>query len=81
MLVKAQQVHEDLYPTDAMASEDGINAYNNAKKDKIAKGMLESDYTEVRDLHRYFLRTPKRPTKIFIAGHRQPMILGMAGAK
>ena len=63
MLVIAQQVHEDLYPADAIASdsEDGINAYNNAKKEKIAKGMLESDYTEVRDLHRHFLRTHKRP--------------------
>ena len=70
MLVIAQQVHEDLYPTNAMASEDGINAYNNARGDKIAKGMLESDCTEVRDLHRCFLKTHKWPTKIYIAGHR-----------
>jgi hypothetical protein len=64
-----------------MAAEDGINAYNNAWKDKIAKGMLEADYKEVNNFHSYFLRTHKRPTKIYIAGHRQPMILGMTGDK
>jgi hypothetical protein len=44
MLIIAQNVHQDLYQDDVLASEDGINAYNNAKKDKIALGMLESDY-------------------------------------
>ena len=81
MLVLAQQVHQDLEPEDAMASEDGINAYNNAQKDKIAKGMLESDYKEVARLHRYFLRAHIRPTKIYIAGHKQPIIIGVKGVK
>ena len=70
MLIIAQNVHQDLHPDDVLASEDGINAYNNAKKDKIAVGMLESDYEEIRGLHRYFLRAHKRPTNIYIAGHR-----------
>ena len=48
MLIIAQNVHQDLHPDDVLASEDGINAYNNAKKDKIALGRLESDYEEIR---------------------------------
>ena len=81
MLIIAQNVHQDLHPDDVLASEDGINAYNNAKKDKIAVGMLESDYEEIRGLHRYFLRAHKRPTNIYIAGHRIAMIKGKKGVK
>ena len=81
MLIIAQKVHQDLHPDDVLASEDELNAYNNAKKDKIALGMLESDYEEIRGLHRYFLRAHKRPTNIDIAGHRMAMIKGKKGVK
>ena len=74
MLIIAQNAHQDLHPDDddVLASEDGISAYNNVKKDKIALGLLESDYEEIRGLHRYFLRAHKRPTNIYVAGHRTP---------
>ena len=81
VLIIAQNVHHGLYPDYVMASEDGINAYNNAKKDKNALGMLESDYDEIRGLHRYFLRAHKRPTNIYIVGHRMAMIKGRKGVK
>jgi hypothetical protein len=64
-----------------LALEDGISAYINAKKDKIARGMLESDYEESCGLHRYFLRAHKRPTNLHIAGHRVAMIIGKKGVK
>ena len=80
MLVIAQNVYQDLHPDDVLVFEDGINAYNNAK-DKIVLGLLESDYDETRGLHRYFLRAHKRPTNIYISGHRVAMIKGRKGVK
>jgi hypothetical protein len=43
--------------------------------------MLESDYEEIRGLHRYFLRAHKRLTDIYVAGHRLAMIKGKKGIK
>ena len=53
----------------------------NAKKDKIAREILESDYEETQGLHRYFLRTHKRPANIYVTGHQMTMIKGRKGAK
>ena len=82
MLFISQNVLQDLHPDNVLASEDGIDVYNNAKKDKIALGMLEPDYyEEIRGLNRYFLCAHKRPTNIYVAGHRMAMIKGKKGIK
>ena len=63
-----QQVHQDKHPTHVTDACDGSNAYNEARREKIAEGIVKAKVKKLRCGYGYFLMGHRTATCIYIKG-------------
>ena len=80
-VVTAQIAHESLNPTHVTDCCDGSNAYNVARREIIAEGILTSKVSKLREGYGYYLMGHRVPTKIYIKGTRKPITTSDTGVR
>jgi hypothetical protein len=80
-VVIAQIAHEDLHPTHVTDCCDGSNAYNVARRDIIAKGILQSKVKKLKKGYGYFLMGHRKASNLYIKGTKIPIATSDTGVR